>query len=92
MKSFDLTDPKVRRLVKKADLVFGVDPRDGRPLLFFGRDYLEAIARSGESKTPFVATIRINLVSSDPKRLAAMCIKLKGRCDFDGDKDGALRN
>jgi hypothetical protein len=74
----------VRAALKGADLVFGHDEsRDGRPVLFFGRETLEEIAADRQSRPCNVFRISYDSRTDQLEYLAAAVEALKGSCCYE---------
>jgi hypothetical protein len=71
-----------RPVLHGADIIFGVDIMSGHEFIVFGRDVLEEIARSGQSRRLRVLYIGIDQETEELEKLLAMVQVVKGRDDY----------
>ena len=72
--------------IQDADIIFGVDTTDQSERIFYGKSWLTTLATDYKRlKGTAVRVLRVPIDwdSDEPEILGAMCMTLKGSCDFD---------
>jgi hypothetical protein len=77
-----LERPGFRAVVQSADIVIGFNDRTGRPTLFYGREALERINRTGQPERLKVVNVRYDSRTSQLGFLVACVRHLKGSCCY----------
>jgi hypothetical protein len=83
----DPQDPKLQRQVREAEIVLGINQATGVPTIFYGRALLARIAHEGTTAVKMTC-IPLDYETDDPKKLAALCVALKGSCDAPAEEEG----
>ncbi len=73
---------EIRAKIASADVIHAYDPQHGLKAVFFGRELLERVARSGISADATVVKIAMDLTSDDAEHLVAIIRKVKGSSSF----------
>jgi hypothetical protein len=72
-----------RRMLHKADIVFGVDIMSGREFLVYGRETLQRIVQTNTTEECTVIKIGIDQETEELELLAALMRVVKGRDDYE---------
>lgn len=72
----------IRARIAAADIVRADDPALGGGTIFFGREMMEEVIRSGIPCSANVLRVALDFVSDDPERLDALIRELKGSSCF----------
>ncbi len=83
-----LEDPKVREWVKDAAVVLGLDTSRDELVLFYGRETLEMINRTGVADSLPVAVLSYDQRTDELEFLIAAVRVLKGSDCYDGGEVG----
>lgn len=83
----DPKDLKLQRKVREAEIVLGINQATGVPTVFYGRALLARIAQEGTTAVKMTG-IMLDYDTDDPKKLADLCVKLKGSCDAPAEEEG----
>ena len=83
----DPKDPKLHRKVREAEIVLGINQATGVPTVFYGRALLARVAQEGATAVKMTGIV-LDYDTDDPKKLAALCVKLKGSCDAPAEEEG----
>jgi hypothetical protein len=75
-------DLDARETMKQADMIFGIDVMTGDEFLFYGRDLLNEIAKSGVTRQVAVVAIELDLETEELEMLAALVQVIKGKHDY----------
>ena len=77
-----LRDPEIRELVENSSIVWGVDSYTGQRALFYGKETLEGIRKSGVPSELSVISFRYDSHSEQLEFLVAAVMELKGSCCY----------
>jgi hypothetical protein len=71
-----LTEEELLERIRPADVVVGVDSRDGQEIVYYGRESLLSGAKGRVVKIP------VNYDTDEADLLAAACVTAKGSCEY----------
>src|SRR5262245_53167037 len=77
-----LDSPKIRTMIAAADVIRVDDPALGGGTVFFGREMLEEMIRTGIARAPNLLRLALDFVSDEPERLDVLIRELKGSSCF----------
>jgi hypothetical protein len=74
-------------LVNAAEVILGVNIKDEREFLLYGREHLDRIVDSGEAERLNVLRIELDQESDDLERAIALMQTVKGKHDYEGGEE-----
>jgi hypothetical protein len=77
-----VNSPDIRARIAAAHIVRADDPALGGGTVFFGREMMEEVIRSGIPRSANVLRVALDFASDDPERLDALIRELKGYSCF----------
>ena len=72
-----------REMIESAEIIVGVAREDGHGFLVFGRDKLQAIAKSGREESLYVLRVGLDQETDDLEKLCAVVKGVKGKHDYE---------
>src|SRR5437764_12904296 len=77
-----VNSPDIRARIAAADVIRADDPALGGGTVFFGREMMEEVIRSGIPRSANVLRLTLDFASDDPERLDALIRELNGNSCF----------